>query len=261
MAPSPRLHRSAALLLGTITLAAAVPVGAQVGAGRGFLFREPNGSVTFRGGLAAASARSDIFAEVVQSFTLSRSDFRSPTFGAEFALSLAPRVDAVLGAAHMGRSARSEYRDWVDNNDRPIEQTTVLRRTPLTAGFKTYLTPRGRTVGRFAWVPSRIAPYLGGGGGVMFHRFTQKGDFVDFRDSSVFETEGITSSGKSLMAYAAAGLDYSLTPYFALTGEGRYGWAKAAMDDRNEAGEPLFEGYERIDLSGYTATIGLTIRF
>jgi hypothetical protein len=51
-----------------------------------------------------------------------------------------------------------------------------------------------------------------------------------------------------------AGVDVSLTPRFVLTGEGRYTYAKAKMDED-------FIDFDKIDLSGFAITAGLAIRF
>lgn len=257
MRASPRRTRPATLAALVAAAATILPGAARAqGAGRGFLFHEPAGSITFRGGFARASARSDVFSFATEQLTLGRSDFDGPTFGADFAFRVAPRADLTFGAAYTGASAASEFRDWVeatDDGDKPIEQTTSFRRIPLSAGLKLYVTPRGRSIGRFAWVPARTAWYVGAGGGVTWYRFSQDGDFVDARTQDIFSTT-MLSSGWTPSAHGMAGVDLSLGSYFALTTEARYSWARARMDDQ-------FEDFKPIDLSGTTATVGLTIRF
>lgn len=229
------------------------PAGAQSASGDGFLFRQPFGSFTIRGGLDRASAGSDVFSFVTDQLTLSRRDFTGLSVGGDLAFRLAPRIDLALGAAYVSSSAPSEFRRFVDQDDLPIEQTTSLRRVPLTATLKAYLAPRGRSIGRFAWVPARYAPYVGVGGGAMWHSFRQEGDFVDFNTNDVF-ADDLSSSRWTPTAHGVAGIDYSLSPRFALTGEGRYSWARADLSDD-------FAGFDRIDLSGIAATVGLSVRF
>jgi hypothetical protein len=240
------------IALATALLALASPARAQ-GSGRGFLFHEPVGSLAIRGGFALAGAGSDIFSFSTDQLTLHRRDFNAPAVGVDLGIRVASRFDVVLGGAYAGSSARSEFRRWVDQNDLPIEQTTSFRRVPVTASVKTYLTPRGRSIGRFAWVPSRYALYAGVGGGAMWYRLRQQGDFVDFNTRDVFPDK-FESSGWAPTAHALAGLDFSLSPRFALTAEGKYAWAKANMSED-------FSGFDRIDLSGYAATIGFCVRF
>ena len=95
---------------------------------------------------------------------------------------------------------RSEFRHFIDNNDQPIEQTTTFRRVPITIGVKQYLTSTGRSIGKFAWIPSRFAPYVGAGGGTMFYSFRQDGDFIDFQTNDVFPSY-YASSGWTGTAY------------------------------------------------------------
>ena len=129
-------------------------------------------------------------------------------------------------------------------------RTDTLRR--LTFGIKQYLTPTGRTVGKFAWIPARITPFVGAGAGVLHYRFHQSGDFVDFQTMDVFAAQ-FTSAGWTPTAHAFASLDYSLGPRFALTSEARYLWSRAALSRD-------FSGFQKLDLSGLATTAGITVR-
>jgi hypothetical protein len=88
----------------------------------------------------------------------------------------------------------------------------------------------------------------------MYSRFEQSGDFVDFKTLNV-EALTVESSGWTPMGQGSAGLEYTVGPWLALTGEGRYVWAKAKLDPDS------FEGYEKIDLTGFTGTVGFRVRF
>jgi opacity protein-like surface antigen len=246
----PRLT-AAVLLAGA--LGAAPPVQAQ-GTGDGFLFRAPSSTFVVRGGFDQALAGSDIFTQALSDFTLRKRDFTGLSFSGELTASLSPRWDLVFGVAWSGSSTGSEYQNWVDNNDRPIQQTTTFQRVPLTAGARYYLIPPGERIGSLAWVPSRAAPYVGGGIGAIWYRFRQYGDFIDLSSSThpVFADE-LSTSDWALMAYAGAGVDISLTPRIFLTGEGRYTWARANVG-------PDYAGFGRIDLSGVGVTFGVGIR-
>lgn len=241
------------LLVGLATaLLRAHPVAAQ-SSGNGFLFREPVGSFGFRAGFAQPSAGSDVFTFMTDELTLGRSDFAGVTVGADLAFRIKSQLDLVLGAEFSGSNARSEFRYFVDNNDLPIEQSTSLMRVPMTASAKVYLTPRGRSIGRFAWVPTQFAPFVGVGGGAMWYQLRQHGDFIDMETFEVFP-DTFKSSGLAPTANGLAGIEVSFGPRFGLTGEGRYTWAKASLGSD-------FSGFERIDLSGYNASLGLFVRF
>ncbi|MEJ7812147.1 MAG: hypothetical protein WKG32_17165 [Gemmatimonadaceae bacterium] len=232
-------------------LANPAPAAAQR-SGRGFLFGEPLGSIALRGGFSRATAGSDVFSFATDELTLGRGDFSGISLGGELSFRVAPRVDVLVGAAYAGSSAASEIRKWTDQDDRPIEQTTSFRRVPVTASLKLYLADRGRSVGRLAWIPSRYAPYVGVGGGLMWYRFRQDGDFVDVNTLAVFP-DRFDSRGWTPTAHGMAGVDFSFSPRLALTGEGRYGWAKARLSED-------FSGFDRIDLSGFSATLGFLVR-
>jgi hypothetical protein len=234
-------------------MASAPPVEAQ-GGGKGFLFSRPVGSFSFRAGYAMASAGSDVFDDATSQLTLNKGDFGGFDWGGDISYSTGDRFDLVFDGEVAKSTANSEFRDWVDNNDQPIEQSTKFKRVPLTLGLKYYLTSRGRSVSQYAWIPTRYAPYVSVGAGAMYYSFEQKGDFVDFQTLNV-EALTVESSGWAPMGRGAAGIEYTVSPWLALTGEGRYVWAKATLDPN------AFEGYDKIDLSGFTGTVGFRVRF
>ena len=244
-------HARVVLALGA-TLLEALPAAAQP-SGSGFLFHPPVGSLSVRGGFDRAFAGSDIFSFSTEQLTLDRGSFSAPTLAVDLAMRVAPRLDVVASLAVANSTARSESRDFVGTDDLPIKQTTNFRRTPMTLGVKAYLVPRGRAIGRYAWVPTRLTPFVGGGGGIMWHRFHQSGEFVDSETLDVFFDEFVTS-GWAPTAHAMAGADYALTSRIALTGDARYTWAKADMSED-------FARFDRIDLSGLAATAGIAFRF
>lgn len=224
------------------------------GSGSGFLFQQPAGSLTISGGFAHASANGDLFSFVTNQLTLNKGDFSGPMVGADLALRVAPQFDIVLGASYAGTSNPSHFRHFVDQNNAEITQVTDLRRVPIMLSGRLYLTPQGRSVGRFAWVPARFAPYVGAGVGAMWYRFSQHGDFVDFQNNNNVFTSEFTSSRWTPAAQGMAGVDFTLTPRIALTGEAKYIYAKGSLDQS-------FSGFNNIDLSGLSTTIGLTFRY
>jgi len=234
-------------------VALASPASAQ-NSGKGFLFKRPQGSFALRGGYAVANAGSDVFSDATSQLTLNKRDFSSFDVGGDISYSLGARADLVFDGEFTGSSSPSEFRNWVDNNDQPIRQSTKFKRIPLTVALKYYLTDRGRAVSQFAWIPNRYAPYVSVGAGAMHYRFQQNGDFVDFKTLDVFTTT-VESSGWTPMGQGAAGMEYNVGPWLALTGEGRYVWAKATLNPDD------FEGFEKIDLTGFAGTVGFRVRF
>ena len=228
----------------------AAPLHAQA-YGDGFLFHEPNVRISVRGGYSHASAGSDLFAFTTDQLTLKRSDFSGLNAGLELAMPLG-RIDLSLDAGYSRASKGSEFRKFVDNNDRPIEQTTTFQRVPLTANARFNLVSPGRSVGRLAWIPTTIVPWVGAGAGAIWYRFEQQGDFIDYKTTNVFRDHFI-SDGWSPAVQAMGGVDYSLTPLIAVTADARYLRAKAGLGRD-------FGGFDKIDLSGISATLGISFR-
>jgi outer membrane protein W len=232
-------------------LVAARPAQAQDG--KGFLFEPPFGSVTLRGGFDRANASSDIFSFTTTNLSVNRGDFSSPVWALDVGFRLTPRVDLVLGAGASSRSIDSDFRHLIGTDNVPIRQTTKFQRVPVTLSAKYYLTPRDRSIGRFAWIPARFAPFVGVGGGAMWYRFNQAGEFVDQETNDIFRDE-FNSSSWTGTAHALAGFDYSLSTRWLLTAEGRYTYASAPMSND-------FGNFNHIDLSGFQITAGVGVRF
>lgn len=235
-----------------ITLLGSLPVRAQ-GSGDGFMFRAPTWRLTVETGFAQPRARSDIFDFITSELTLGRGDFASPHVAAALAVRVAPRVEIALSSGYAGITAESESRKFEGEDDLPILQTTELHRVPLFATARFSLLSPGRSVGRFAWIPRKVVPFVGGGGGAVWYKLAQAGEFVDNQTLDIFEDQ-FESSGWSLGATAFAGSDFSLGSRYGLTAEGRYLWAKGPMGED-------FSTFNKIDLSGYNASIGLYFRF
>lgn len=235
------------------------PVDVAAQSGDGFLFRSPRVTLSLHGGYAQARAGSDLFDEITELLTLQRGDFGGFTFGGDVGVRASDQLDVVFGVMYGHSGAQSEDSLYFDpgptgTDSLPILQDTRLTRVPLTASLRFYLAPRGRTIGRFAWVPSTLVPYIGVGGGAMYHKFEQEGDFVDYLDETIIFDTAYRSSGWSALAQVLGGFEIALGPRTAILAEGRYLWSSADLDLD-------FEGFEPIDLAGFQATAGLSFRF
>ena len=251
-----RARDARARCIGGILLA--VSLGLAPGAraqqtGDGFLFKRPNGSLRVWAGYDRALANSPIFTFITDTFTLSKSSFGAVAVGGDIALRVSPRAEVMLSGGWAGSQSASEYRHWLDNFNQPIRQTTSLERVPLTASLKWYLDSPGRSIGHFAWVPSRATPFVGVGGGVMWYRLHWYGDFIDFADSSVV-SDDFRSDFWTGMLQVFAGLDVAVGPNYILTGRAQYVWAQSHLGSD-------FSGPNSVDLSGLSVTAGIGIRF
>ncbi|MGH7573153.1 MAG: hypothetical protein ACREMK_15125 [Gemmatimonadota bacterium] len=252
--------RSSIVLRGILLSVAAPPLMAVAPAAAqdGFLFDRPSITLSGRGGYNRAAAGSDVYDFFVQQLTLERGDFSGAVVMGELAVTVKPRLDVVAGVGHASSTSPSESRTHVGTDGLPIAQTTTLRRTPVTASLKFYPLLRGRTVGSHAWIPARLTPFVGVGGGGLHYDLKQSGEFVDTARCDadgvceIFQST-LTSEGWTGTLHVMGGVDYWLTTRLGLSAEARYLWASAPLS-------ASFVGFEDIDLSGLQGTVGLSVR-
>jgi hypothetical protein len=214
-----------------------------------FLFGRPSGTLGIRFGWMSGRAGSDWYDFVSDQLTLEPKDFNAPGLGTDLGITLTPRVDLLIGFDYSQRTAASEYRHLVDNNRLPIEQETLLRSANIGAGLKFALTERGREIGRLAWVPRKVVPYVGAGGGAMWFQVRQTGDFVDYLDLSVF-TDVFESKGWAPSAHVFGGVDVRVLRRAYVTFDARYLWASGDLG-------PDWIDFDPIDLSGFRLSAGI----
>ena len=218
-----------------------------------FLFGRPGHSLAIRGEWYQARAESDIYTFVSEQLTLDAGDFNAPGFALDVGFALGSRLDALVGFDYTRAFASSEYRDFIDSDDLPIEQDTTLRQVDLTGSVEFAITPRGRAIGQYTWIPSAVVPYVGGGGGFLWYKLEQVGDFVDIIDLSIFAAR-FESSGWTPSAHVFGGVDIKLAPQVFLTTQARYVWADAAL-------KRDFSGFDPIDLTGLRIAAGVQFVF
>lgn len=248
--PAPGLAPVVAAAL--VGLGPVLPAAAVAQEDPDFLFGQPRVTFGLKGGWSQPLAGSDVFDLTRDTLTAQTTDFGSPAVGVEMGIRLNDRLDLAFDLLYTSSETRSEYRNWVDLDDNPIEQTTAFTRVPLTASLKGYLWDRGRSIGRFAWVPTKWTPYAGVGGGVVFWNFEQEGDFVDFNTFDIF-TDRFVADGTAAVVHALAGVELSLGHRWLVTGEARYSWGGGDMNED-------FTQFQPIDLSGFQLTIGISGR-
>ena len=218
-----------------------------------FLFGRPKASVGVRVSRFFARADSEIFDFTRNQLTVDRRDFDAPAVRFDIGTSVNERLDTVFEVGFSRASVGSEFRDFVDEFDLPIVQQTRLTRVPVGGSLRFWLVPRGREVSRYAWVTNAVAPYVGAGGGAIWYRFEQFGEFVDFVDLTIFN-DVFKSSGWALSTHVFGGTNVKLTRTVLLAFEARYVWADAALGGG-------FTGFDDIDLTGLKITTGIDFVF
>lgn len=245
---------AAALLLPFVGAgsAAAEPPGVPPAAGSAgdFLVHRPRGAVGVSAGWQFAFASSDLYDFFESELTIERSDFDAPLIRIEGAIAVSRRFQVLVDVDISRTSIDSESRDFIGTDGLPIVQATSLDKTAVTGSIKFALTPRGDQVSALAWVPRRVVPYAGGGGGVMKYSLKQSGEFVDREDLSVF-TDSFSSDGWAPTLHAFGGVDIRLFRMLFLGIEGRYVWSSTDLDAD-------FLGFDPIDLSGFVTSVGVS---
>ncbi len=246
-----------ALALAVLLLSAASPAVAQDIPIRrpapDFLFEQPHGSVTLRGSWLFNRGGSDWYEFVTGHLTLRQKDFNAPGFGFDVNVPITSRVEGQFSFDISRSSKLSEYRDFVDNNRLPIEQTTTLRELNFGGNIRVNLLERGQALSRLTWIPRKVVPYIGAGAGVMNYNLQQVGDFVDFVDFSVFP-EVFESHAWAPSAQLFGGADVYVLKRMYVTVDGRYLWSSANLGQD-------WIGFEKLDLAGFRLSGGVNFIF
>ena len=218
-----------------------------------FFFRAPNATLGVRGTLLVPRGGSDWFDFVTDQLTLETGDFRAPAIAIDVGIVAGPRLEVVAGLEFSRGEASSEYRRFVDNNRRPIEQATEIRQLNLSGSVRVPLLPRGRSFSRLSWVPRTLVPYVGAGGGMTRYEVRQAGDFVDYVDFSVFYHD-FQSEGWTPSAHVFGGADVQVFKRLYATVDVRYVWANGDLGRE-------WEDFDPIDLSGARVSAGINLIF
>lgn len=230
-----------------------------------FLFGQPRGMVGISGGWLRAGTEeidprclegpySESGYGLLRFFscqlTIGERGYDSPLFRFAFGAAVAPRVDLVFDVDVSRSRVVSDYRHYTEG-DLPIDQTTELTQVPLNIGVRFWLTPRGRRVGRLAWVPNTLAFHVGAGVGARWYRLAQFGDFVNTVDLGI-DSDRFVSQGWAASRHVAAGVSIRLSPRVFAVADVRRVWSQRELADE-------FSG--RLDLNGLQMTGGIEFVF
>ncbi|HEY6211297.1 MAG TPA: hypothetical protein VIW45_03385 [Vicinamibacterales bacterium] len=203
----------------------------------------PNGSQTVGGTVINDRAAGDVLAADIPFLDFQKTDFNGPTVNGEWLIGVGNNIEAGLGVGFYSRTVPSVYADVVNSNGSEIEQDLKLRVVPFSATVR--------------WLPtgqrSGFIPYLGAGIGVFAWRYQETGQFVDFRDNSIFSGT-FTGSGSSVGPVILGGIRIPIDNW-GLGGEVRYQHAKGDLP-----GDQGFAG-TTIDLGGFNILFTINVRF
>ncbi len=232
------------------TLAVAVAVIAAVaGLGARDARAQSRQSVSLNVGYFAVRAEDargadDVLSQNLSFLLFQLKDFNGISVGGDWLVGVGDRVELGAGVGFHRRAVPSVYTDYVDLDGTEIAQELKLRVTPVT------LTVRFLPLGQ----QTAVQPYVGVGVGLYNWRYAEVGEFVDFRDLSIFRASYV-DSGNTVGSVVLGGLRFPVGDTVSAGVELQYQGASADLDPEQD-----FAG-TRVDLSGWATHFTLRIRF
>jgi hypothetical protein len=201
-------------------------------------------------GSASPGAEYTLFQDVCNLYFVGKSDFDGVYGGVEYNHVLSKNLEVGVHYDYYSRTTDTSYRNYTRPDGSEIRQSLRLRVAPL--GVTLRLLPTGKR--------HQIVPYVGGGVDALFYKYEEYGDFIDFFDPALtVKPDHFVSESTAFGVHALGGLRVYLNRDFAVVGEGRYQWGKDDMGEDFSPNEPGL--VNRIDLGGWTFTVGLHVRF
>lgn len=179
---------------------------------------------------------------------ISRGDWGGLLGGAEFFGRVARNVEVGFHVDGYGQTLDTVSRDWVHPDGSDIAHKAQMRFIPVGVSIRLINTSRR----------ARVAPYVSFGGDLVYYRYTEDGEFVNYDnpsdpvDGTFFDS--FHSSGWLPGAHVAGGVRFPLGDDFRFSVEGKYLWtAREFMNGNRYLNE--------IDASGFSVTGGFSVRF
>ena len=168
-------------------------------------------------------------------------DFNGASIGGEWLFPVGRYIEAGAGVSFTRKTVPTVYSRLLNANGSEIEQELHLRMIPAALTFR--VLPLGQDRG--------FQPYIGGGLGLISWRYSESGQFVDTRDSSIFNNS-YSASGTKTGPVAMGGIRFA-GDSIATGFEVRYQAAEADL-------APPFAG-PKLDLGGWSYLFTLGARF
>jgi hypothetical protein len=201
-------------------------------------------NVNFKGGIFFPQLKSDLWTTNMENLVFEKKDMQSEYYALEFEHFLDRNISLSFEGGYYKKEHLSFYRDYEYNDGSPINQNLSLEMANLEVGFKFY--PLGSRL--------RFCPYLGAGAGVYYWKYKQWGDFINFDDNSVDQDKYAESSAYTPGFNAKGGFVFRFSRFFGVSAEARYQFVKGSLSS-------FFEGFEKLDMSGFTSIIGINFYF
>ena len=206
------------------------------------------GGLDLRVGGFKPEAKSTLFRDNTELYTVDKGDWAGIYGGVEYSFKVAENFELGFHVDGYGRTVDTAYRDYTRPSGREITQSLKLQTVPM--GVTLRFVPR----------PGRgdITPYFGAGADLVYWKYEELGDFIDFGDPDFpVIADHFAADGTAPGFHAVAGLRVPVGYDFSIVGEVRYLWVKDDMG--GDFGS--YRGQHKLDLSGPSATLGVNIRF
>jgi hypothetical protein len=210
------------------------------GLGTGILFSQ---SVNLKIGLFVPRMESDLWETNIKNLTFDKADMVNVYYAGEYEVFLNRHSSFSIEVGSFTKNIYAEYRDYTYEDGSPIFQNISLRLTPIEANLKYY--PLGHR--------HSVYPFIGAGAAVCSWIYQQWGDFINFQDDSI--NEGFAETRRFGFGFnGRLGLVFRFQSRLALALEGKYSYLKGHLSE-------YFEGFNSLDLGGFTVNASINIYF
>ncbi len=225
------------VVVALLVLASAVSLPAQASAQQTITFQIGAFLPKGEGGRVAG----DVLAIDRQYLLFNVGDFNGLLVGGDWSVALGKHIEASAGFGFYQATVPAIYAEWINEDGSEIEQDLELRIMPATAVVRWLPLGNGRG----------FQPYVGGGLGVYFWRYSETGEFLA-TDESIYSA-AYEQSGTSVGPVVVFGLRGLVSPAAMIGVEGRYQWGEGDLSQD-------FLG-EKIDLGGFSILATFGYRF
>lgn len=198
-------------------------------------------SLNFKIGAFYPSMESDLWDVNLENLAFDKSDMLGTYLGAELEFFMGRYFSFALEGGYYHQDVFTEYKEFEHEDGTPIYHDLSLKIASMEADLKIYPLGHRRL----------FNPFIGGGIGLYTWKYIQGGEFIDFEEMTVFEGEAHTKT-TTIGFNAKGGFVYRFRRSMGISFEARYVYLKGQQSS-------LFEGFNKLDLSGLTLNIGVQL--
>ena len=191
-----------------------------------------------------ARQTNDVIVKNLNYLLFDPSEFSGASISGDYLIGFGEFLEAGVGVGYHRQTVPSVYADFFDSDGSEIYQELKLRITPVA------LTMRFLPLGN----RRAVQPYVGGGVGLFSWRYAETGEFVDFRDDSIFRASYV-DTGMEVGVVVLGGVRAPIGDAFGAGVEIVYHNAKGGLDP-----SVGFLG-DTVDLGGWTTQFTFQIKF